>query len=102
MPNKSLDARRKQRLSCLACLFDLTLLGGSFRPRHLNRWAASDLKADRIGILQNRCQSLSMDLGRNSPFSYIALNHIFALSRRIAETKKVNGGETRPNHLPEN
>ena len=40
-PNKSMDVRRKQLLSLLACPFALTLRGGCFRPRHLNRWASS-------------------------------------------------------------
>ena len=39
-PNNSMDVRAKQRLSYLACLFSLTLRGGGFAPRHLNRYAA--------------------------------------------------------------
>ncbi len=38
-PNNSMDVRRKQLLSYLACLFALTLRGCGFRPRHLSRSA---------------------------------------------------------------
>ena len=40
-PNKSLDARRKQRLSFQHCLLSLSLRGGGFRPRQLNRSVAT-------------------------------------------------------------
>ena len=35
--NNSMDVRAKQRLCLLACLVSLTLRGGGFAPRHLNR-----------------------------------------------------------------
>ncbi|MBA4125018.1 MAG: hypothetical protein H0X72_21445 [Acidobacteria bacterium] len=35
--NNSMDVRAKQRLCYSACLFSLTLRGGGFAPRHLNR-----------------------------------------------------------------
>ena len=62
-----MDVRRKQLLSFLACPFALTLRGGCFRPRHLNRYIATLLSAETSKIIRHGAQIRALLLPESLP-----------------------------------